>query len=162
MWVGMSLVTDWRRLNQISWRDRALLAEAAATVTLASFAIRVLPFRKVVAAAGLKTRLPAAGPDRCAAEIDRCRWAVNACARRLPWKIVCFQKGLALHRLLRKRGIRTRLHYGVAQGGGGPLKAHVWVTHDGVAVIGGEEAEGYTCLATFPASPEGDARALVR
>ena len=127
-----------------------MLAEAAATVAAASFAIRVLPFRKVVAAAGLRTRLPAAGEGSCSAEIARCRWAVNACARRLPWKIVCFQKGLALQKLLERRRVPTSLHYGVAQDQERGLTAHVWVTYRGNAIIGGEEAAGYTCLATFP------------
>ena len=158
----MSLVSDWRRFRGLAPKDRILLVQVALALAKASAAIRLLPFRQVVGSAeALETRQE---PDAAssAREIARTSWAVNALGRRLPWKIVCFQKGLALHRLLRKRGIRTRLHYGVAQGGGGPLKAHVWVTHDGVAVIGGEEAEGYTCLATFPASPGGDARALVR
>jgi hypothetical protein len=134
------------------------------TVALAraSVAIRLLPFRKVVGSAEAIAVQKEPDAQFSAREIARTSWAVTALGRRLPWKIVCFQKGLALHRLLRKRGIATRLHYGVAQVGQGPLKAHVWVTHDGVAVIGGAEAEGYTCLATFPASPIGDAQALAR
>lgn len=158
----MSLASDWRRFRSLAPRDVILLLRVTAALTSASIAIRLLPFRKVVSSAQ-EVATPAE-PDAAfsAREIARTSWAVNALARRLPWKIVCFQKGLALHRLLRRRGIRTRLHYGVAPGGEGPLKAHVWVTHGGVAVIGGDEAEGYTCLATFPASPIGDARALVR
>jgi hypothetical protein len=156
------LVSDWRRFRGLAPKDRILLLQVTVALAKASVAIRLLPFRTVVGSA--ETVAASHEPDAAssAQEIGRTTWAVNALGRRLPWKIVCFQKGLALHRLLRKRGINTRLHYGVAQDGAGPLKAHVWVTHDGVAVIGGEEAEGYTCLATFPASPIGKARALVR
>jgi hypothetical protein len=145
------VTSSLRRLRRISWRDRALLLEAAGALTIASFAIRMLPFRKIVGAA-------AAGPPKegrtkeASAEIARVRWAVEACGRRLPWRIVCFQKGLALHKLLGRRGIATALHYGVAQDAERGLTAHVWVTHQGEAVIGGEEAVGYTCLATYPAA----------
>ena len=158
----MSLVSDWRRFRGLAPRDRILLLRVAAALARASVAIRLLPFRKVVSSAEEVAAPEEPDAASSAREIERTSWAVNALARRLPWKIVCFQKGLALHRLLRRRGIRTRLHYGVAPGGEGPLKAHVWVTHDGVAVIGGDEADGYTCLAIFPSPSVPDARALVR
>jgi hypothetical protein len=145
----MSLASDWRRLRQIAWRDRLLLAETVAVVAAASLAVRLLPFRRVVTAA---TRGQGAGRGGAAssAEIARARWAVEACARRLPWKIVCFQKGVAMQTLLRRRGIPTELHYGVAQDLERGLSAHVWVSHAGETIIGGDRADEYTCLATFP------------
>ncbi len=158
----MSFISDWRRFQLIAWKDRRLLAEATVAIAVASIAIRAFPFRKVVGwAADDPDRQE---PEREAAEreIARVRWAINALAPRLPWKIVCFQKGLALHRLLRRRGVPTRLHYGIAQDDVRGLRAHVWVTHAGSAVIGGAEAVDYTCLATFPAAPPSSAGAVPR
>ena len=145
------MVSSLRRLTEIAWRDRILLLEAAGALTVASLAIRMLPFRKVVDATGVGSARRRVDPNLAWGEIARVRWAIEACARRLPWKIVCFQKGLALHKLLQRRGVETRLHYGVAQNTERGLTAHVWVTHEGEAVIGGEEAPRHTCLATFPA-----------
>lgn len=145
------MASDLRRLKKMDWENRVLLVEAAAALAAASLAIRLLPFR------WLAGRLAGGGfggdsdPAKVGHEIKRVRWAIEACAQRLPWRIVCFQKGLALHRLLRRRGIATSLHYGVAQNAERGLTAHVWVTFEGEAIIGGEEAIGYTCLATFPA-----------
>ncbi len=145
----MSLASDWRRLREIAWGDRLFLAEAAAILAVASVAIQLLPFRRVVSAV---TRQGSGTADetRSSREIARARWAVEACARRLPWKIVCFQKGLAMQMLLRRRGIATALHYGVAQDQERGLSAHVWVTYEGEPIIGGDRAGEYTCLATFP------------
>ena len=149
----MSLASDWRRLNKLAWRDRLLLAEAAATLAVASLAIRLLPFRRVVSAVARAG--DGAVPERGSpAEIRRVRWAIEACARRLPWRIVCFQKGLALYKLLQRRGIASSLHYGVAQNPERGLAAHVWVTHEGEPIIGGEQAAAFTCLATFPVSAQ--------
>jgi hypothetical protein len=134
----------------MSWRDRLLLAETAATLTAASFAIRLLPFRSVVGAIASRQVRAQVPVEARALQIKRVRWAVEACARRLPWRIVCFQKGLAVQRLLARRGIPTALHYGVAQDWERGLIAHVWVTHGGEAIIGGEEAPRHTCLATYP------------
>ncbi|MDP9414634.1 MAG: lasso peptide biosynthesis B2 protein [Pseudomonadota bacterium] len=145
----MSLASDWRRLKAMSWRDCFFLAEASFVLAVASLAIHLMPFRRVVSAV---SRDGGAKTDRAGSfdEIARARWAVEACARRLPWKIVCFQKGLAMQVLLRRRGIATALHYGVAQDQERGLSAHVWVTYAGEAIIGGDRAGEYTCLATFP------------
>ena len=134
------------RRSALSWSDRILLAEALLTLALASLAIRLLPFRKVVGAAGASNR--SGGATDPAGEARKVVWAVNAWGRRVPWKAVCFQRGLAVHVMLRRRGIPSHLHYGVSHSDG--LKAHVWVSAAGRDVIGGEEAVGFTCLATYP------------
>lgn len=129
-----------------SLSDWALLAEALAALALASLAIALLPFRKVASAASAR------GPE--AARVDpetvrRVRGAIQGWSRRVPWKAVCFQRGLALHWMLRRRGIRSVLLYGARHQGDG-LAAHVWVDVDGQTVIGGEEAPDFACLARFP------------
>jgi hypothetical protein len=120
---------------------------------VASLAIRALPFRKVVGSAVRAIRPEELSPASKKVAVERAAWAVEACARLLPWRIVCFQKGLAVHWILQRRGLQTTLHYGVAQDPERGLAAHVWVTHSGEAIIGGEEAQNFTCLATFPADP---------
>ena len=146
------MASDFRRLNEIGWEDRALLLEAACGLLIASLAIRLLPFRTLAARLAGPAPARASRSNAAGAEISRVRWAVEACALRLPWRIVCFQKGVAVHRMLLRRGIASTLHYGVAQKPERGLSAHVWVTHEGEPVIGGAEAIGYTCLATFPAA----------
>lgn len=140
------------RLQRMSWSNRLLLAEGAATLIFASLAIRFLPFRQVVAKLTRSKRtLWPAGEGR-EAEVRRVRWAVTAIADRVPWRALCFQRGLAVHMMLGRRGIPSTLHYGVAQQGERGLRAHVWITQDGDYVIGGEEAADFTCLASFPAA----------
>jgi hypothetical protein len=125
-----------------------LLVECGFALLAASVAIRVVPFRFLVRTiASGRERLV---DERAQQEIDRVRWAVEGAARRLPWRIVCFQKGLAVQRLLARRGIPSNLHYGVAHEEHGELKAHVWVTHRDRYVIGGEEAGRFARLATYP------------
>lgn len=86
-----------------------------------------------------------------AVEVERVRSALLGWSRRVPWRVVCFQQGLALHWMARRRGIASVLHYGVAHDPAG-LAAHVWVSVDGRIVIGGEEAPRFACLAYFPAA----------
>jgi hypothetical protein len=146
----MSFAFYHRRLKQLPWQDRLLLVETAVTLAATSFAIRVLPFRKVMGVVKARDRhdhlTPAAKPT-----ISRVRWAIEACARLVPWKTVCFQKGLAMQWMLQRRRLPSLLHYGVAQDDARGLRAHVWLTYEGEGIIGADEAEGYVCLATFPA-----------
>jgi hypothetical protein len=136
-----------RRRNLSDW---LLLAEALAALSLASLAIALLPFRRVAATASVRARRePRADPEM----VRRVRGAVQGWGRRVPWKAVCFQRGLALHWMLRRRGIRSVLLYG-ARREGDKLAAHVWVDVDGETVIGGEEAPTFALLARFPPDPQ--------
>jgi len=126
-------------------RDYLLLGEALAAVAAASAAIKAMPFKRVgrfASRAPTRPRLAAPG------EIASLKRAVLAWARRTPWRVVCFQQALALQILLRRRGIASTLHYGIAQED--MLKAHVWLSVGGETVIGGEEAPRFREIACFP------------
>jgi hypothetical protein len=131
-------------------RDLLLLAEALGAVAAASAAIRAMPFKSV---GRLASRMPAVPRAAEPGEIAGLKRAVLAWARRAPWRVVCFQQALALQILLRRRGIASRLHYGIAQEDA--LKAHVWLSVNGETVIGGEEAPRFAEIACFP--PRGEA-----
>jgi hypothetical protein len=84
----------------------------------------------------------------------RIRWAVSACARRVPWRAKCFEQGLAAQLMLRRRGTCSVLYYGAASGDERGLSAHVWVRDGDLDIIGGEIASDYAVLATFPPSTD--------
>lgn len=136
----------WRRLR---WRDRALLAETLLVITLTRLALVTLPFRHVVRLAATRPAKPCAD-DSQAQSIDRTRWAIRAVARRVPFRAMCLEQGLTARVLLRRRGVATTLHYGVAKDGEGRLSAHLWVRAGALDVIGTENADQFTPVATFP------------
>lgn len=133
--------------DRLGVRDWWLLVETALALTGASLAITVLPFRYI--ARGASASRTARHPQDPAI-IRRAGRAVDALSRRLPWKTVCFQKGLALHWMLRRRGVTSLLHYGVDRDAERGLRAHVWVSVAGDNVMGGELAAEFACLAVFP------------
>lgn len=125
--------------------------EAGAAVAAASVAIRFVPFRKLASWMGSPGRLRPQKRET-ADVVARVRWAVNAVANRAPWRAVCFQRGLAAHAMLRRRGLPSTLHYGVRHTAEAELKAHVWVTAGALPVVGVEEAAGFQRLASFPSA----------
>ena len=133
------------RYQRLSATRRRLLPRAASTLTIASAAVALLPFRHAIQFGSIALR-----PPRDASPEDVV-WAVEAAARRMPWRTVCLQKGLAVQHMLRTAGLDALLHYGARhEPTGRDLEAHVWVTVGGRAVIGGEGAGGFAAVATFP------------
>lgn len=122
-----------------------LFVEATLALSAASLAVRWLPFRAIVRSLGGGRVQPAA----TAAQPEAIATAVQRASRRLPWRSVCLQQGLAAHWMLRRRGAASRLHYGL-RSDAERLSAHVWVTAGGVKVIGEEEVEPHIPVASFP------------
>lgn len=129
-------------------RRPVLLAEALATLGLASLLIALLPFRRIATLASRGQPKPPATSMQ-ARDIER---AIDVWARRVPWRAVCFQRGLAAQLMLRRRGLAAALHYGAARDDDGRLVTHVWVRSGNVDVTGCHGVERYAVLAVFPAT----------
>ena len=141
----MSHVMTYMRFYRLSRRRKAELVAAALALTAASAAVALLPFRIAIAFGSIPL-----GP-RTNLTPEECVSAVEAAARRLPWRTVCIEKGLAVQRLLRRSGIDAVLHYGARNAPDhAKVEAHVWVSVNGIAIIGGEEARGFAEVANFP------------
>jgi hypothetical protein len=142
-----------RKFLELPFRDRLLLLEAALALALARFAIAVLPFRHVGNLAAWPIRSQAPTQQTRTAAVKHIRWAIIACARRVPWRAMCFEQGLAAQFMLRRRGVPSVLYYGAAPDDQEGLSAHVWVRDGEVDIIGGEIASQFAVLATFPPQP---------
>jgi hypothetical protein len=143
--VPMTRAGPLTRLNRLSAERKRLLVRAVFVLTAASAAVACLPFRRAIRLGSV----PVAGVAETS--IEDCVWAVEAAARRLPWRSVCIDKGLAVQRMLRSGGVEAVLHYGARHHPDErKLEAHVWVTVGDRAVIGGDEAAEFAPLATYP------------
>lgn len=138
------------RISAPNLRDYFRCAEAGAVLSLAALMVALLPFRLVVRTAAWHGAARPRGNGQNAAA--NATLAISRATRRLPLRLVCIQRGLALQWMLRRRGHPARLHYGV-RNEEGKISAHVWVSLDGRILIGAEEAGTHACVATFPAQP---------
>jgi hypothetical protein len=143
----MGQVTIQARTARHDPRRYRLLLEAMAALAAASAAVRFLPFKRAIRADDLRTRTAGRGVEQLTAETS---WAVRKASSLAPWRTVCIQQGIALQRLLRRRGVDAQLHYGVRQGDCGELTAHVWVTAGDAVVMGAADAPLFQPVATFP------------
>ena len=130
-----------RRLGPARWW---LLARAVFALATARAAVALLPFRTAIrfGCVALKSQPWSA---------ENCVWAIEAAARRLPWRTKCIEQGLAAQRLLRSAGFDAQLHYGARHTPDNKaLQAHVWIAVDGQVMIGANEADRFGVLATYP------------
>ena len=129
------------------FRRLPLLIEALAALMLASLLIAVFSFRRVAGVAGRDAAVhqPVSPPVAQAIDV-----AIGVWARRVPWRALCFQRGLAAQLMLRRRKLAATLFYGARRDEAGTLVAHVWVRSGDVDVTGCEDIANYGLLAAFP------------
>ena len=145
-----------KSLSSLGGARRALLVEAAVYLAVARLTLVLFPFRKVAArlgevcqpaVAGERIRQVAGAPgeDETARTVG---WAVRFMADRVPFRAVCLQQGVAAKMMLRRRGIRSALHFGVASSETG-MNAHAWLDTAGAKVTGYPIGNEFTELASF-------------
>jgi hypothetical protein len=148
-------LTSWarrlRRLRQLSWSDRSLLAEACLWLAVARLAVLMLPFRWIAPRLGRQMEeLPEgkAAPEQLE-QARRVSWAVLAMSRLTPWQSACLAQAIAAKRLLQVRGVPSTLYMGLAKDESATLQAHAWLRCGDFVVTGGQARERYTVVATF-------------
>jgi hypothetical protein len=85
-------------------------------------------------------------------------WAIDACARRVPWRSDCLIQAMAGAMWLRRYGLEPQIQLGVAPledpdgvPGNEPFAAHAWLILDGRVILGGRagpglSVQGYTAF----------------
>src|SRR5690242_9700311 len=96
--MPMTKAAVFVRLRDLSGEQRRLLIGAAVLLGFARAALAVLPFRRAI-----RFGCVPLGTER--GSIDDVVWAVEAAARRVPWRTMCIEKGLAAQRMLRSGGV---------------------------------------------------------
>jgi hypothetical protein len=130
-----------------SLQEWLLLIEAGSWLLLARAALRLIPVARIVRWIRRPMRKTVSGS--VTAVVEQCRWAVTAFSRNAPVRLVCFPQALALHAMLRRRGLSSEVLYGAARLEGGELVAHAWLRWDGVVIVGGETAGSFSVLDTW-------------
>jgi hypothetical protein len=128
----------WHRWRTLPASRRWLLVEAFATLLAARSSLVLLPVRWIFRWLESPPRHPAASD--ASETVEEIRWAVLTVARYGPLSFVCFPQALAAHAMLRRRGIRSIMHYGVRRSADRQMRAHTWLEVDHRMLLGGESA----------------------
>ena len=145
------------RFRQVDNRRRALLAEAAAYLFAARLALIFIPFPRLARHLGAFVPPADARATQAATTIvadqallaEDVGWAVTRAARYVPFRAVCLPQAMAARVMLKRRGVKSVMHFGAAKGTDKLLEAHAWLDAAGVEVTGYPVAENFAEIACF-------------
>lgn len=136
-----------KRAINLGLQGNLYILEAAASLARAAAIIRFWPFRAALNFGSV----PLSKNMKISVEtIDELSWSVRTIAKKVPFRALCFEQGLTLQRMLRRRGIDARLHYGIGKNDASLIEAHVWVNVGDRVVIGEQGQERFQSVAIFP------------
>ena len=119
------------RVRRMRASDYLTAAEVLALAVWVEIAIRVMPFSRVLERM-TRASSPVAAAAASANEYRRLLGFVTVAYDVLPLPATCLRRSLVLYALLERRGVPSRLRFGVAKRGPA-FAAHAWVECDGVA-----------------------------
>ena len=140
-----SVVEGLRAFLRLPVATQALALEAAFALLLAKLLVECIPmrfWRRRLDTVAESAPVPLRAPRR----VGR---IVRKVARRLPLCARCLPQAMAAQWMLRRRGIRSRLVFGVRRGPApaASLEFHAWLIVAGECVIGAREVETFRVLA---------------
>jgi len=124
------------------WRGRRFVVEACIRLLLVRLTLLTMPLKKQ---ADLRSFSGSRGESRLPSrevtqvELQQIRavsWAVTKSAVRLPIGARCLAQALVARAMLRRRGIDSTMHFGVARPDTATFEAHAWLEAAGVEVTG--------------------------
>jgi hypothetical protein len=121
------------------------LREATFMLLLARLAVRCLPANRLIAWA---SRAPRRVNRFAGHQADLIARAIAAVGDKQWMRAKCLPRALAAQAMLRRRGIASKLCFGVAREGEA-LAAHAWLELGQQAIVGGSIAPRYTRLVEF-------------
>lgn len=122
---------------KVSWRFRLLVAEAIIRLVTARFLVRHVPFRHWRGFLGqMGADVSQIGLRQV--EIGVLVKAIERADARLPFACKCLPRAMALHAMMRRRGISGELVIGVLESArrGSIEDLHAWVETGGEILIG--------------------------
>ncbi len=140
-----------KTISRLALSELILIIEACLLIMAAAFAVRFFKFQTLRKIASLPLRPK---PETKAATdtlLPKVRSAVAIAARRSPFRSLCFEQGLTAQLMLRRRGINSKLFYGLNSGDEKTLGAHVWVMADDFPICGERVAGNFAVMITMPA-----------
>lgn len=140
-------------MNRFRLSDVIDVGEGVLCVVLFGLVLRIFPFRLIAKFIGRVSEPGMIAPERPARrateQANPVSIAIERACRRVPVSPSCLTKSLAGHWMLRRRGVRSRIVFGVATGD--RLLAHAWLMCDDAILLGGDGVSKFVPIAMLAA-----------
>lgn len=135
------------RFRELAWPERWLLGQTQVVVLLVALGLRLRGYGRLKALLERTSPLGDAGRRDAGSgsglgeRVQRVAEVVDISLRRGPFGGTCLERSLTLWWLLRRRGVESRLRFGVRREE--EFEAHAWVEIDGVILNDQSEPDSH-------------------
>jgi len=125
-------------------KKRQLLQEAALSLLAVRILLLFLPVRYAlrISTSGTKNN-----SEQLIAELQNVKWAILKADRVVFWKSNCLIKSISGRWMLQRRGIESKISFGIRKSNHEKVTAHAWLKVNDVEIV--ERGENYIELETF-------------
>jgi len=130
-------------------KDKKVFLEALFYSAKSRFMVKFVPFRKIAPILGKEQEDISVNEDNYTAEIKRISKAVKTVSRNTPWESKCLVQALTAKYMLKKRGIKSTVYFGVAKDEEKDIKAHAWIKSNDIILTGKTGMDNYNVISIF-------------
>jgi len=81
--------------------------------------------------------------------LERIQMAIARACARSPWRTRCFEQALTAKMMTRRRGIASRVFFGISKQADKQMAAHAWVKSGDFVITGWQRINEYKVVAEF-------------
>ena len=129
--------------------EYSLFAEAWIFLAFARLVLVFVPFRRIANMLGKVMYEVPADLQQDPKVLAAVSVAIIRAGARSPWRTKCFEQAIASKIMLRLRGIRTTVYFGISKNGPGEMRAHAWLKVNDTIVTGGPDISQFTIVSWF-------------
>lgn len=135
----------------VTFKEYVFFAEAWLLIAFARLMLVFLPFKKIVPLMGkVKTdNLESNFPVNDDNVLKKISMSILRGAHYSPWRAKCFEQALAAKIMLKRRGFKSVIYFGVYKTDTNKLLAHAWLKSNAVIITGDGKLDNYTVLSRF-------------
>ena len=137
-------------MKKRSRTEYLLFAEAWILLAFARAVLILFPFKKIAPLLGkVMYEVPQEALGRGTAIQQPVGLAIARACRFSPWRTKCFEQAIAAKLMLKRRGVKTTVFFGVLKDASQKIHAHAWLKSNEMIVTGGPYVSQFTIVSWF-------------
>ena len=136
-------------MSERSLSDYTLFAEAWGFLAFARLTLLFAPFKTIAKYLGKPMYEAAVNKPGEDSEVQaRIKRAITRASLRSPWRTKCFEQAIAGKIMLKMRGIKSTVYFGVNKAQN-EMTAHAWLISNSIIVTGAQGVDKFTVVSWF-------------
>ncbi len=137
------------KFSKLRSGDKIIFLEALYYSAKSRFMVKFIPFKKIAPILGDGREDLCVDDEKFIGEIKKISAAVNTVSRNTPWESKCLVQALTAKYMLKRRGIKSAVYFGVMKNDEKNIKAHAWIKSNNIILTGKAGMDNYKIISIF-------------